>query len=286
MPASQRAFLHALAEDFGLDSESLDPEPHRHVVVFKAPRFVRAPMKTLAQCVAVRPEDKRGENQKSATAAAAPATSVDAVPFNAFILRQPRFGLTIDDVRTALAAEVEAAADWNIAFLPSEEVVLRGGVGVDEAALSRLRPLVARAVAAKGIAKRTAMCAVDGSLNVVRGEEGDGAGEGGGGGWSQVVRGAPVRRKVEGGGLGAKSGFAVLGARREEGKEKEKERRRREREESVVENWEDAVDESGEAGEVAGAGETPEAAGDAEIDAAEEKCDGAGDGESVAVRQA
>lgn len=31
MQATQRAFIHALAEDFGLDSESQDPEPHRHV---------------------------------------------------------------------------------------------------------------------------------------------------------------------------------------------------------------------------------------------------------------
>lgn len=55
MQAIQREFLHSLAEDFGLDSESQDPEPHRHVCVFKTPRFVSAPMKTLAQCVKPKP---------------------------------------------------------------------------------------------------------------------------------------------------------------------------------------------------------------------------------------
>ncbi|KAI4133307.1 MAG: hypothetical protein LQ347_002234, partial [Umbilicaria vellea] len=54
MPANQRAFIHALADDFGFDSESMDPEPHRHVAIFKTPKFVTAPMKTLAECVRIR----------------------------------------------------------------------------------------------------------------------------------------------------------------------------------------------------------------------------------------
>jgi transcriptional repressor NF-X1 len=55
MQANQRAFLHSLAEDYGFDSESQDPEPHRHICIFKTPRFVSAPMKTLAQCVKIKP---------------------------------------------------------------------------------------------------------------------------------------------------------------------------------------------------------------------------------------
>ncbi|KAI4146868.1 MAG: hypothetical protein LQ340_005778, partial [Diploschistes diacapsis] len=53
MQKQHRAFLHNLAQDFGLDSESLDPEPHRHVCIFKTPRFVAAPMKTLAECMRI-----------------------------------------------------------------------------------------------------------------------------------------------------------------------------------------------------------------------------------------
>ncbi|KAM5448550.1 FKBP12-associated protein [Microsporum audouinii] len=34
--ANFRAFVHSLAEDWGFTSESFDPEPHRHVVVYKA----------------------------------------------------------------------------------------------------------------------------------------------------------------------------------------------------------------------------------------------------------
>jgi transcriptional repressor NF-X1 len=77
MKANQREFIHSLAEDFGLDSESQDPEPHRHVCIFKTPRFVSAPMKTLAQCV----------KPKAVVAEPAPSSSsglmVTAEPFNA-----------------------------------------------------------------------------------------------------------------------------------------------------------------------------------------------------------
>ncbi|KAK1769692.1 hypothetical protein QBC33DRAFT_332130 [Phialemonium atrogriseum] len=111
MPSHQRAFLHALAEDFGLDSESQDPEPHRHVCVFKTPRFVSAPRKTLAQCLRI---------ARTAAAAAAAASSLRPPPtttaghnqlFNAFLLTTPRFGLTINEDAKKEAESLDAVVD-------------------------------------------------------------------------------------------------------------------------------------------------------------------------------
>ncbi|KAK4136739.1 hypothetical protein BT67DRAFT_448052 [Trichocladium antarcticum] len=77
MQSSQRAFLHALAEDFGMDSESQDPEPHRHVCIFKTPRFVSAPPKTLAQCLRVA---QAAANLNAAAKNPAPSTPSSSPP--------------------------------------------------------------------------------------------------------------------------------------------------------------------------------------------------------------
>ncbi|KAJ4290669.1 FKBP12-associated protein [Collariella sp. IMI 366227] len=125
MPAHQRAFLHTLAEDFGLDSESQDPEPHRHVCIFKTPRFVSAPKKTLAQCLRI---------AKSLAAALNPpvpvATTSQQEYFNALLLSNLRFGLTTDELETALATELSTASragpalTFAISFLPASDEVL------------------------------------------------------------------------------------------------------------------------------------------------------------------
>ncbi|OBU00165.1 FKBP12-associated protein [Pseudogymnoascus verrucosus] len=231
MSAAQRAFLHSLAEDFALDTESVDPEPHRHVVLFKAPRFTSAPMKTLSQCLKLRPVVEAPKN--------APATT--GVPFNALLLANPRFALTLDELRAAVASDPATAqiAGWKIEFLPSEEIVVRASLadGVDEATLQRLKPALTKVVLEKELAGAVALCAVDASLNVARRED-----TGSAGGWSQVVKGAPVKKRVvDEWAASGKNSFTVLGSKAA-GKKKEKEKgKERERQESVVENWEDAV---------------------------------------------
>ncbi|OBT62918.1 hypothetical protein VE03_07891 [Pseudogymnoascus sp. 23342-1-I1] len=231
MSAAQRAFLHSLAEDFALDTESVDPEPHRHVVLFKAPRFASAPMKTLSQCLKLRPVVEAPKN--------APAST--GIPFNALLLANPRFALTLDELRAAVASDPATAqiAGWKIEFLPSEEIVVRASPadGVDEATLLRLKPAVTKVVLEKELAGAVALCAVDASLNVARRED-----TGAGGGWSQVVKGAPVKKRViDEWAASGKNSFTVLGSKAA-GKKKEKEKgKERERQESVVENWEDAA---------------------------------------------
>jgi transcriptional repressor NF-X1 len=257
MSAAQRAFLHSLAEDFAIDTESVDPEPHRHVVLFKAPRFVSAPMKTLSQCLKLRPVVEAPKN--------APATT--GVPFNALLLANPRFALTLDELRAAVASDPATAqiAGWKIEFLPSEEIVVHASLadGVDEATLLRLKPALTKVVLEKELAGAVALCAVDTSLNVARRED-----TGAAGGWSQVVKGAPVKKRVvDDWAASGKNSFTVLGSKAA-GKKKEKEKgKERERQESVVENWEDAVEAWEESADgastaaVAGAVDESEAAG-------------------------
>lgn len=228
MKAPQRAFLHALAEDFGLDTESLDPEPHRHIIVFKTPRFVSAPMKTLAQCVRSRAVE---------APAAVSKTSESGKPYNALILSSPRFALTLDELRAQLASDFKMVPNhtFSIAFLPSEEVVIHettlpfDRIAIDLATISRLQGLVSKTVSSQKLASSVSLCRVDQSLNVLR-RETDATTNG----WSQVVKGATLKSRALGAGVGAKSSFTVLGTKASSSRAKEKE--------SVVENWENAMD--------------------------------------------
>lgn len=222
MKPRQRQFLHVLAEDFGLDSESQDPEPHRHVSIFKGPRFVSAPRKTLMQCLRIL---KANAPASRPAANAGPATTNKASqqPFNALLLSRPRFGLTTDEVDSALAPDLASATSphpalrFSTSFLPSDEVLIRATTKTTvasiasgalspyqiEALLTMLKPKVAKAVAANGIAAGVSLCAVDApsssgvvsgseNINIVRREGTDG-GSGSAGGWSTVASKAAAR---------------------------------------------------------------------------------------------
>ena len=207
MQATQRAFIHALAEDFGLDSESQDPEPHRHVVVFKTPRFVSAPMKTLAQCVQAKP-----------AAGLAPVPSKGLVgsvePFNAFLLSNPRFGLMIDELHAALLPEFSAVGlDYEISFLLTGDIIIKSRpsgswLQKPENILINLKPDVTKKVKLMDLASSTTLCSVDNSLNMVRRED-----DPAGGGWSTVVKGASASKSLPQASVGAKSAFTVLGSK-------------------------------------------------------------------------
>jgi transcriptional repressor NF-X1 len=231
MPPNQRAFLHSLAEDFGLDSESMDPEPHRHVAIFKTPRFVSAPMKTLSQCLKI-----RSTAQPSTVSVF--ATEVTE-PYNALVLTSPRFALTIEELRSHLRADLSSALNstFNISFLPSEEIVIypdhTGKDDATEGMLRQLKPLVAKTITTHLLADSVALCRVDHSLNVIRREDDMKAA----GGWSQVVKGAPFKSARFDSAVGAKSSFAVLGTTKLGSAKPKKEV------ENVVDNWEKAMDD-------------------------------------------
>ncbi|KAF0332585.1 NF-X1 type zinc finger [Colletotrichum asianum] len=203
MPKAQRAFIHNLAADFGFDSESQDPEPHRHVSVFKTPRFVSAPKKTLAQCAKIRADAAK------LTAAPAASSSANASaapePFNALLLTAPRFGLTIDEIDSALATHLKShnSLSFTTSFLPSDEVLIRAvpvtswgtSPSAVESTLASLKPLVARTVTKEGLAAAALLVTADANLNVLRRE---GAAAAGAGGWNAVVGRAAAQRRVFG----------------------------------------------------------------------------------------
>ena len=207
MPPSQRAFLHSLAEDFGLDSESQDPEPHRHVCVFKTPRFVAAPTKTLAQCARITKAAAAALKAAAATPVVAPPKQQQ--PFNALLLKEPRFGLTIEEVEHALAVDLKSVAKSGLTaisfttnFLPSEEILIKAVPASTaaaianstiaptphavESALTTLKSAVSKTVTRLKLATGgVVLCHADESLNVVRKEVESGAG--GSGGWNAVA---------------------------------------------------------------------------------------------------
>ncbi|KJZ73665.1 hypothetical protein HIM_06998 [Hirsutella minnesotensis 3608] len=128
MSSTCRQFLHALAEDYGLESKSEDIEPHRYVVVYKSSRFVSAPSKTLAQCVKIR--DAQAAEAAAAPAAPRPPSPPPALvsdPLNGFLLTAPRFGLTIEEVNAALGDELASlpSIKFAVSFLPTDEVLVR-----------------------------------------------------------------------------------------------------------------------------------------------------------------
>lgn len=220
MKPRQRQFLHVLAEDYGLDSESQDPEPHRHVSIFKGPRFVAAPRKTLMQCLRIL---KANAPVRAAAPAASTPNRPSQQPFNALLLSRPRFGLTTEEVDTAIAADLAAvtashpALSFATSFLPSsDEVLIRATTKTTVASvasgalsptqidglLTALKPKVAKAAAAHGLAAGVSLCAVDASssggssasadVNIIRREGADG-GNGGASGWSTVAGRAAAR---------------------------------------------------------------------------------------------
>lgn len=249
MPANQRAFVHALADDFGFDSESMDPEPHRHVAVFKTPKFVMAPMKTLAECVRIR---TTVEASSLSIAEAQKKLRASNEPYNGILLSHPRFGLTLEELRADFAGVLNSAPalSFEISFLPSEEIVLKARPATPslsisgpsiEASLKALKPALASLTTAKHLAFNLQLCTLDPSLNILR-REVDSAADSEG--WSQVAaKAAAPRTAPRQVALGTKSVYTVLGSRLRDAKRaREENERKMEMErarEVVVEDWEE-----------------------------------------------
>ena len=239
MTSYQRSFLHYLAEDFGLDSESMDPEPHRHVCIFKTPRFVMAPKKTLAECVKIRAgiETPSSEQEQK--------LSGDNTPFNGFVLTGLPFGILLDEVHANVRSVLgnTSVLAFDAAFLPSEEIVLKARPASTSTSitapamatkLKSFKTPIAEIVATKKLAQSIFLCTLDDSLNIVRREQDSSNVDG----WSKVAakggtpRSAPAQAMI-----GSKSVYTVLGSKLKEAKRKKEEEERRAKEE-VVEDWE------------------------------------------------
>jgi transcriptional repressor NF-X1 len=247
MPSNQRAFIHSLAEDFSMDSESMDPEPHRHVAIFKTPKFVVAPMRTLAECARTRQVQQR---LAPAPAPVAPSTATlrpkpsntNADPYNALLMLNPRFALTIEELNPivkSVLATTSFRCELEIAFLPSEAVAMKPPLAARlsiperdmQTMLESIQAPLAQALTAQGIGK-IQLARLDSSLNILRKESDVGPGSG----WSQVAasKGVPLRQVQRSTPFGNKGGFAVLSLSSKKKKEKPVE---------VVEDWEAAEEE-------------------------------------------
>jgi transcriptional repressor NF-X1 len=221
MRPQERAFIHALAEDFGLDSESMDPEPHRHVMIWKTPRFVSAPNKTLAEALRLR------NAQRSSTTTSANVSDTEAPikrakpsndagePYNGFLVSNVKFGLTIDEIRSELTALGNSGLTFDINFLPSEEVVLKATATRSlfprdlQGTLETLKPAIASAITAKAYGT-VQLCTTDSSLNILL-RESDADTKSG---WSKVAskKNTPLLRSagVQSNALAGSNSFAAL----------------------------------------------------------------------------
>jgi transcriptional repressor NF-X1 len=159
MKPRQRSFIHSIAEDFGFDSESIDPESHRHVMLFKTPKFVAAPMKTLAQAARI----KRAQLNISAPVQSVPGRKEEAnIDFNGFLLTKPRFALTEDELR-AVVEEALPTAHFGISFLSGDQ-----GVGLipeqsenTATLLTTLQPTLSAQITKLELAAAVMLCAFD-----------------------------------------------------------------------------------------------------------------------------
>ncbi|KAK3167832.1 hypothetical protein OEA41_004278 [Lepraria neglecta] len=247
MPVHQRAFIHALSEDFGLDSESMDLEPHRHVAIFKTPRFVMAPMKTLAECVRIR---TAAEASSATVAGTQKKLQANNEIYNGFLLTNPRFGLTLEELRADFASSLDSTPGltYEISFLPSEEIVIKArpvssstviSSSAIEASLKALKPSLTASTSSKSLAASIQLCALDTSLNILRCELDDPANNGG---WSQVAAKAAAPRTLpRQTGVGQKSVYTVLGSKLRDAKKKRDEEKKARENEVVVDDWEEEM---------------------------------------------
>lgn len=242
MRAPLRQFLHLLSADYGLDSESQDPEPYRSVVVRKSANFVVAPRKTLAEVAGAK------------APAAAPAALqqlkkiVRGNAANAFVLKGIRVGLLAAELEKELSPTLkESQLRFDMSWYGDEDVLLKpraSSLAVEqmEAELHALSTKLKRAVAAKGLADTAELCWVGADGRIANRD---------GAGWSvansrKAVPPSPApctwmmpsRNGFEVfSGAGGDSTATIAGQKSRENLKKEKEK-----EKEVVDSWEMEAD--------------------------------------------
>ncbi|KAJ9655197.1 FKBP12-associated protein [Neophaeococcomyces mojaviensis] len=255
MRPRQRAFIHSLAEDFGFDGESLDPEPHRHILLFKTPKFVAAPMKTLAQAARIkRAQLNVSTSVDGTTTPRKRADEVQEPEYNGLLLKKPRFGLTEDELRPVIRT-VAPADDFDIIFLSTTDAVAllpkNEWTNQEQTTLllQTLQPTISAAVSREGLAASVILCEFEvqtgaAEPKVLREAGQSPSSRNVSGGWSQVAakRSAPMAAPTVAP-VGQRSSFTILGSKLAEAKkkkqeEKELEKKRKElMSEPVVEDW-------------------------------------------------
>ncbi|KAF3213761.1 FKBP12-associated protein [Orbilia oligospora] len=178
-----RGFIHGLAEDYGLDSESQDPEPYRSVVVMKNGTW-QMPIRVLADAVKVRRQEAALAAASSSVNATAngiqqlrKTTGLPAV--NAILLSGLRVGLLTSELEKELASVLrQGTLRFGIRWYGDEEVLLEPlpssfSTEEVEVELGNVRGLVRRHCVVNRIASSVDLCYV-GRDGKVTGKEGQG----------------------------------------------------------------------------------------------------------------
>lgn len=204
-----------------------------------------APMKTLAECVRIR---ATAEASSIAASESQRKLQSDNSPLNGFLLARPRFGLTVEELRTDIISILNSvrALAFDISFLPSEEIVIKARPSTPAITISNdaiatsvrsIKPALASTIASKKLAYSVQLCALDSSLNILRTET-DIAGNHDG--WSQVAaKGAASRIAPRQTPVGERSVYTVLGSKLKDAKKKKEEALKAQ--EVVVDDWEEEV---------------------------------------------
>ncbi|KAF8252781.1 hypothetical protein K440DRAFT_535857 [Wilcoxina mikolae CBS 423.85] len=240
MRTSLREFAHLLAADYGLDSESQDPEPYRSVVVRKPVNFNHIPRKTLAEFLAAKP----------AAAAATPVAvqQLKKLPrgqaVNAFTLRGIRVGILASELEKEISPVLkESQLRFDITWHGDEDVLLKprtSSLAMDqiEAELHSLSTKLKRVVASKGLAESTELCWV--------GQDGRIANSAAvAGGWSLANprKSAPAVSRSNAPTLVSKNGFELFGGAAGGVAKKKSAEKVKPKEVEVVDDWEMEADD-------------------------------------------
>ncbi len=265
MKSHQRAFVHSLADDFGFDSESMDPEPHRHVMLFKTPKFVAAPMKTLQQAARTkRAALNLGAPIHGVQGAAVPsnveqASTPDKLGYlwNGVLLTEPRFALTESELQPHIV-KVAPTTLFDIHFVAGGDhivLTLSSSSTSDDSQqvaglLEALEPKLATAIKKYGLAKEVSLGVFETSavaeprLTYRKDGKESASGKAVGGGWSQVAaKGSAPARAPQVQPVGQRPVYTVLGSRLAEAKKKKMKNEERLRKQAeVVDDWEEEVE--------------------------------------------
>ncbi|KAK5990460.1 FKBP12-associated-like protein [Cladobotryum mycophilum] len=200
-PSHQRQFLHALAEDYGLESRSEDIEPHRYVIIRKGHKFVSAPSKTLAQCVKIR------ESQAAIAATASGSREPTPPPPRSGRASRPRQPgvLCFRYHFSPIGGGAHPSHPHYSSFLTPAAV---------EQALSGLKPRIAGTIKRLDLADSIILCHVDDNGHISRRE---GLGKNDASGWSAVAGRAAAKKesaKLEPAAASGSSGRRMLGLRK------------------------------------------------------------------------
>jgi len=273
MKPPQRAFIHNMAEDFGFDGESVDPEPHRHVMLFKTPKFVSAPMKTLQQAARI----KRAALNIGAPIHSVPSSANSGGEgttsrshqlehhWNGLLLTEPRFALTESELQAHLKKSAPTTL-FDVHFLAGgEQLILlpTDSSRQDSRQLAELLETLEFRIAAEikkhGLAKGVSLGVFETSSVreplLIHQKDGKEATlkNSTAGGWSQVAaKGSAPARAPQVQPVGQRPMYTVLGSRLAEAKKKKQDKESKLRKQAeVVDDWEQEVERDERVEEVA-----------------------------------